>query len=68
MDRSTEERRDYLYSNLSKQLTRLNQNFEQLNHNVGVLKMQTEQSQKLAVFHAATFMGAKTVFTREDPR
>ncbi|KAJ2501842.1 B-type cyclin [Coemansia sp. RSA 1972] len=54
MDRSTEERRDYLYNNLSKQLTRLNQNFEQLNYNVNVLKTQTEQSQKLAVFHAAT--------------
>ncbi|KAJ1807074.1 hypothetical protein LPJ77_003242, partial [Coemansia sp. RSA 2523] len=54
MDRQTEERRDYLYNNLSKQLTRLNQNFEQLNHNINVLKTQTEQSQRLAVFHAAT--------------
>ncbi|KAJ1777120.1 hypothetical protein GGH19_004023 [Coemansia sp. RSA 1807] len=66
MDRQTEERRDYLYNNLSKQLTRLNQNFEQLNHNINVLKTQTEQSQRLAVFHAATFMGAKTVFSRDS--
>ncbi|KAJ2337921.1 hypothetical protein IWW50_003396 [Coemansia erecta] len=62
MDRQNEQRREFLYNNLSKQLTRLNQNFELLNHNVSVLKDQTEQSQRLAVFHAATFMGAKSVF------
>ncbi|KAJ2630946.1 hypothetical protein H4R22_002316, partial [Coemansia sp. RSA 1290] len=54
MDRQNEQRREYLYSNLSKQLTRLNQNFEQLNSNMAKLKDQTEQSQRLAILHTAT--------------
>ncbi|KAJ1743449.1 hypothetical protein LPJ78_001400 [Coemansia sp. RSA 989] len=65
MDRQNEQRREYLYSNLSKQLTRLNQNFEQLNSNMAKLKDQTEQSQRLAILHTATFMGAKTVFSSQ---
>ncbi|KAJ2856785.1 hypothetical protein J3B02_001407 [Coemansia erecta] len=62
MDRKSEQRREYLYANLSKQLSRLNQNIEQLNRNMTVMKEQAELSQRLAVSHAAMFMGAKDVF------
>ncbi|KAJ2016167.1 hypothetical protein GGI14_003808 [Coemansia sp. S680] len=62
MDQQSEKRREYLYSNLSKQLSRLNSNFEQLNKNMAVLKEQAELSQRLALSQA--FMGAKDVFER----
>ncbi|KAJ1831546.1 hypothetical protein LPJ63_004200 [Coemansia sp. RSA 2711] len=66
MDKQNEQHREYLYSNLSKQLLRLKQNFDLLNTNMATLRDQTEQSQRLAIFHAATqvFMGAKNVFAR----
>ncbi|KAJ2751198.1 hypothetical protein GGH94_006334 [Coemansia aciculifera] len=62
MDQQSERRREYLYSNLSKQLSRLNSNFEQLNKNMAVLKEQAELSQRLALSQASMFMGAKDVF------
>ncbi|KAJ2033866.1 hypothetical protein GGI01_003166 [Coemansia sp. RSA 376] len=64
MDQQSEKRREYLYSNLSKQLSRLNSNFEQLNKNMAVLKEQAELSQRLALSQASMFMGAKDVFER----
>ncbi|KAJ2302654.1 hypothetical protein IWW55_003315, partial [Coemansia sp. RSA 2706] len=54
MDKQNEQHREYLYSNLSKQLLRLKQNFDLLNTNIATLRDQTEQSQRLAIFHAAT--------------
>ncbi|KAJ1834804.1 hypothetical protein LPJ73_007752 [Coemansia sp. RSA 2703] len=62
MDKQSEQRREYLYTNLSKQLTRLNQNFEQLQANMQVMKEQAELAQRLALSHASMFMGAKDVF------
>ncbi|KAJ1724084.1 B-type cyclin [Coemansia erecta] len=59
MDKQSEQRREYLYSNLSKQLTRLNQNFEQLQSNMLVMQQQAELAQRLALSHASMFMGAK---------
>ncbi|KAJ2499924.1 hypothetical protein IWW47_003292, partial [Coemansia sp. RSA 2052] len=53
MDQQSEKRREYLYSNLSKQLSRLNSNFEQLNKNMAVLKEQAELSQRLALSQAS---------------
>ncbi|KAJ2325461.1 hypothetical protein IWW51_002775, partial [Coemansia sp. RSA 2702] len=54
MDKQNEQHREYLYGNLSKQLLRLKQNFDLLNTNMATLRDQTEQSQRLAIFHAAT--------------
>ncbi|KAJ1721276.1 hypothetical protein LPJ61_006062, partial [Coemansia biformis] len=61
MDRQSEQRREFLYANLKKQLDRLSQNIDVLNRNVEKLRDQTEQSQRLAVLQASMFMGAKTV-------
>ncbi|KAJ2487398.1 hypothetical protein IWW37_005258 [Coemansia sp. RSA 2050] len=66
MDQQSEKRREYLYSNLSKQLSRLNSNFEQLNKNMAVLKKQAELSQRLALSQASMFMGAKDVFDQPN--
>ncbi|KAJ1898684.1 hypothetical protein LPJ66_002594 [Kickxella alabastrina] len=61
MDRQAEQRREFLYTNLSKQLTRLNQNFDTLGKNVTVMKEQAELSQRLAISHASIFMASKDV-------
>ncbi|KAJ2157778.1 hypothetical protein GGF46_004266 [Coemansia sp. RSA 552] len=63
MDRP-EERREFLYSNLAKQLDRLNRNFESLSTNLQRLRDQTEQSQRLSMLQASMFMGAKNVFDK----
>lgn len=63
-----DQRREFLYSNLSKQLSKLNTNFEQLNKNMVVLKEQTEVSQRLAISQASMFMGAKHVFEETKPK
>ncbi|KAJ2743290.1 hypothetical protein GGI20_003859 [Coemansia sp. BCRC 34301] len=68
MDQQSEKRREYLYSNLSKQLSRLNSNFEQLNKNMAVLKEQAELSQRLALSQASMFIGAKDVFDQASGR
>ncbi|KAJ2770815.1 hypothetical protein IWQ57_002488, partial [Coemansia nantahalensis] len=60
MDPRGEQRREFLYANLKKQLDQLSQNFDALNRNMDKLREQTEQSQRLAVLHASLFMGAKT--------
>ncbi|KAI9500507.1 hypothetical protein GGI25_001627 [Coemansia spiralis] len=62
MDKQNEQRREYLYNNLSNQLNRLKMNFEQLDRNMAVLKEQAELSQRLAISHASMFMGSKRVF------
>ncbi|KAJ2716365.1 hypothetical protein H4R19_000697 [Coemansia spiralis] len=61
MDRQSEQRREFLYANLKKQLDQLSQNFDLLSRNVDKLRDQTDQSQRLAFLHASMFMGAKTV-------
>ncbi|ORX66599.1 hypothetical protein DL89DRAFT_270137 [Linderina pennispora] len=62
MDSQNEQRREFLYSNLSKQLARLNTNFEALNKNISTMRNQAELTQRLTVSQAAMFMGAKDVF------
>ncbi|KAJ2548487.1 hypothetical protein EV175_004811, partial [Coemansia sp. RSA 1933] len=62
MDKQSEQRREFLYSNLSNQLNRLKANFEQLDKNMAMLKEQAELSQRLAVSHASMFIGSKSVF------
>ncbi|KAJ2635665.1 hypothetical protein GGF40_003461, partial [Coemansia sp. RSA 1286] len=66
MDRKSERNREFLYTNLSKQLGRLHQNIEQLNRNVAVMTEQAELSQRLAISHTAMFIGAKDVFESVD--
>ncbi|KAJ2778907.1 hypothetical protein GGI15_004038 [Coemansia interrupta] len=66
MDKQSEQRREYLYANLSKQLDRLNQNFEQLQNSVQVMRQQAELAQRLALSHTSMFMGAKDVFDTDE--
>ncbi|KAJ1903524.1 hypothetical protein LPJ81_003013, partial [Coemansia sp. IMI 209127] len=68
MDKQSEQRREYLYSNLSNQLNRLKMNFEQLDKNMAVLKEQAELSQRLAISHASMFIGSKGVFENNSTK